>query len=124
MTNRSCTYPRALPVLLSLATLLAPALAAERFDGSRGLERAPWWPFESGPHYGEVRASMRFHERVIRLRAGSFDTRGTGLALPPALTLSEEAAALPGTPWLVQLKGPITEAHKDVLRAAGASIEQ
>jgi len=112
-------------LLLLLATAIAsgPTLGSERFAAGAALDRAPWWPFDSGPFYGEVPDSMRFHQRVIRLRVGSFDTRGPGLALPAALRLSDAAAALPGTPWLVQLAGPITGADKDALRAAGVTIE-
>jgi hypothetical protein len=112
-----CLLAAALPAGLT-------SLADDRFGSSRGLDRADWWPFETGPTYGEVAPSMRFHERVLRLPVGSFDTRGAGLALPPALKLSAETAAAPGAPWLVQMQGPITETKKDVLRNAGATIDR
>ncbi len=107
---------------LCLLAAALPALAADRYDSDRVLERRDWWPFDTGPHYGEVAETMRTHPRVIRLQVGSFDTRGQALRLPAALTLSEEASRAPGAPWLVQLDGPITEAMKQALQAAGATL--
>ncbi len=113
---------RALAVGAMLAAMVGTATADDRFGERRGLERRDWWPYASGPHYGEVPETLRFHPRVVRLPVGSFDTRGRGLELPAPLRLAPDQARRPGAPWLVQLEGPVTEARKAALRAAGATI--
>ncbi len=107
-------------VLCALAA--ASATAADRYASAGLLERRDWWPFETGPRYGEVPEALRDHPRVVRLEVGSFDTRGPGLDIPRELALTGESSLAPGTPWLVQLDGPITEGAKEALRAAGATI--
>jgi len=59
---------------------------------------------------------------VIRLRVGSFQTRGPGLPIPDSLRITGEAARRMTAPWIVQLEGPITESKKDALRAAGVRL--
>lgn len=109
-------------VAVCCALAVVPATAADRYDSKGLLERSAWWPFASGPHYGEVPEALRGHPRVVGLEVGSFDTRGPGLDIPRKLTLTREASLAPGTPWLVQLDGPVTEEAKAALRAAGAAI--
>jgi hypothetical protein len=108
-------------VCLILIGLATPLGADDQLEFPT-LDREPWWPFDSGPHYGEVAAEMRDHPRVVRLRAGSFDTRGTGWQIPGSLRLDPDASSEAGSAWLVQLEGPITEAKKKMLRDAGATI--
>lgn len=97
-------------------------VADERYDGGPTLDRKEWWPYATGPYYGDVPQEMRDHPRVIQLQAGSFDTRAQEWRIPEPLLLDAQASLKPGSPWLVQLAGPITESHKQMLRAAGATI--
>ena len=97
-------------------------VADERPESDQLLDRENWWPYATGPYYGEVPQEMRDHPRVIRLQAGSFDTRASAWSLPQPLRLAEKESLKPGSPWLVQLQGPITDDKKEMLRAAGATI--
>ena len=114
-------------ILALIAAVIAISLggatvADDRPENDPLLDRASWWPYASGPYYGEVPQEMRNHPRVIVLRAGSFDTRSPAWRGPQALLLAEQESLRPGSPWLVQLAGPITDDKKEMLRAAGATI--
>jgi len=105
-----------------LGVLLFLASGSIGADAAEPLERRDWWPFSKGPRYEQVPEALRDHPRVLRLEVGSFDTRGPGLDLPRELVLSDGESRLPGTPWIVQLAGPVTERAKEALRAAGAVV--
>ena len=100
------------------------AVAAELEESPPTLERAAWWPYATGPHYGDLPRELGDHPRVIRLEVGSFDTRESDWRLPHQLLLDREASRKPGAPWLVQLEGPITAEAKEALRAGGATIHE
>src|SRR3989441_1855507 len=119
-----CPY-RIFLIALALLLLLASALRAARASGDfqdRALNRRPWWPLSTGPFYGDLPERRMLDSDVIRLRVGSFQTRGPGLPIPDSLRITGEAARSMTAPWIVQLEGPITEAKKDALRAAGVHL--
>ena len=116
-------FARPAAVCLLAALMAAGAARAEgTLAVDHALERRDWWPYATGPSYGAIAEDRLLDSRVIRLGVGSFDSRGTGLALPAPLRLSAEEASRPGAPWIVQLEGPITEAKKDALRARGVTL--
>ncbi|HPQ41587.1 MAG TPA: hypothetical protein PLV45_14540, partial [bacterium] len=69
-----------------------------------------WWPFPESAPYSRVE---NLHAgSVIRLDAGSFDTRDGDMPLPDGLRAPELQPGETGM-YVIQFTGPVTEAQKD-----------
>lgn len=109
-------------VLVAAFPIGGGAAADAPYRDGRILDREEWWPYATGPHYGDVAQAARHEPRVVVLPVGSFDTRSPEWDVPASLRLDESARAKPGSPWLVQMEGPITDEKKATLAEAGAKI--
>lgn len=65
--------------------------------------------------------ALALQPRWLSLTYGGFDTRGAAPAMDPEL---ERGSLAPGIPahFIVQLDGPVTEAHKQALRDLGVEV--
>ena len=86
--------------------------------------RSAWWPFATGPRYGDVEPARLNDAGVLRTRVGSFAVPGPGLRLPEPLRRGRDAAASPagGLYWIVAFDGPIGEARRQSVLDSGAAL--
>ncbi|RMG42644.1 MAG: hypothetical protein D6718_13570, partial [Acidobacteria bacterium] len=82
-----------------------------------------WWPFLTGPYYGDTPGWWRRDPDVLKTLVGSFRI-GESLPIPPELTASLAGIESGGKQYfLAQLRpSALTQPFKEELRRAGAEI--